>query len=111
MITGSRKLSNSAASARKIMISAKPNVAMKPTSPGRIAGSSRRNRPYSPRQRARGEVLQEFQRVALRHARRGDAHDLGAVELLKVIERFRHRLGDDGGEVDSGTKVPSAVRI
>ena len=30
MITGSRKLSNKAASARKMMISAKPNVVTKP---------------------------------------------------------------------------------
>ena len=45
------------------------------------------------RQRARGEVLQVGKRIALRDARHRHALDGGAVELLKVIERFRHRLG------------------
>ncbi len=50
------------------------------------------------RQRPRRQVLQEIERIALRHARHGHALDGGAVELLKMIERFRHRRGRDASD-------------
>ena len=93
MISGSRKLSNSAASDRKMMISAKPKVPHEaagflhelPRQPAVIDRVALRQRP-----RRRGPV-RYVHRGAQRDARRRHALDRRGIQLLEMVDRFRHR--------------------
>ena len=97
MISGSRKLSNCAASARKMMISAKPRVTDEAA--GFLhdtAATRRRNRRYS-RAAAScvGKLLQIIRARRPGPRRHHDARDGRGIELLEMVDRFRHGLGLD----------------
>ena len=113
MISGSRKLSNRAASDRKMMISAKAKVTMKPpTLLDVLARGAAVVDRVALRQGPRRELLQGLQRLALRHAGKATPWMVALLSCWKWFSDCGIALVTILARPStSGTDEPSAARM